>query len=91
MAAAATIEEREPARFTSPRRVPARGGGSSVRQAEFEPENVVAADGVNRRPIAPTLAGHLPDHALAPGGHGLGDFLAQIKISTHTLVVRATE
>jgi hypothetical protein len=51
----------------------------------------MAADGVNRCPIAPPLAGHLADNAFAPGGHGIGDFLAQIEITTDTFVVRAAE
>lgn len=51
----------------------------------------MAADGVDCRPIAPTLAGHLANHALPPGTYSIGNFLAQIKIPPHTLVIGATE
>ena len=51
----------------------------------------MATDGINRRPIAPALTGHFTDHGLALGGHSIGDFFAQIKITPDTFVVWAAE
>ncbi len=74
-----------------PTALSALGGGFSVRQAELKAEDVVAANGVNRRPIAPALASHLTDHVLASRGYGIGDFLAEVKITPDTFVIWAAE
>lgn len=63
----------------------------SVAETERIAQDIVAMNRIDRGSAPPPLADHFPAHRTAPRTNGLGQLVAQIKITSDALVVQAVK
>jgi hypothetical protein len=64
---------------------------TSIPEAEFVAQDIIAVDRIDGQPAGPTLAAHFTADRGAPGLDGFGEFVAQIEIAADTFGVDTIE